>query len=357
MTNKNMDRIVFLDYMRTIAFISVLIGHKFIGHIIDALNDDSIHASTKMLLTALFHICYGGAAGVVIFFITSGYIILHVMQTETTKEFIIKRIFRVYPLFIFAVVLEAVLDRLIMDKPFADISTWIPRLLLLGDYFEVRPVLGSVEWTLRIEISFYILMALLKSLGLIRKQQILPLIFIAVTVFIHLLPPFSTAPGLAYGYFSAYSPFLFIGSCIYLIEKKLAPTNLCIFTITLIMVSFFNKIATYIQDWKDLNYGVYALAIFTVAWAMRYKIVDGPIVRILSSLTYSVYLFHNWLWTYIQMGASGIGVPSEYLKLVTVSSLFLFCYIINKTVEQKGLALGRFALRYTSRKNKVSVPA
>lgn len=216
MKNTNTDRIVFLDYTRILAFVSVLIGHKFILLIMAAQQDPTLHSSLRLLADLAFQICNSGAAGVVVFFLTSGYIIAHVLQSEPTQEFIIKRIFRIYPLFIFAVILQALLDRYVSGIPFADFWMWIPRLLLLGDYFGVPPAIGSVEWTLRIEISFYAFMAIMKAAGIMRNQNYLPLAFILATAALHFLPPFPFAPGLAFAYFTAYAPFLFIGSCIYL---------------------------------------------------------------------------------------------------------------------------------------------
>jgi len=341
MKTKNTDRIVFLDYTRILAFVSVLFGHQFILPIIAATHDTTLHSSLRLIADIVFQICYGGAAGVVVFFLTSGYIISHVLQSEPTQEFIIKRIFRIYPLFIFAVIMQALLDRYVSGVPFADIWMWIPRLLLLGDYFGVPPVIGSVEWTLRIEISFYALMAIMKAVGIMRHQNYLPLVFILVAGALHFLPPFPSAPGLAFAYFSVYAPFLFIGSCIYLIEKKKASVNMCILAIAVIMCSFFTKTTSYLPAWNDLNYGIYAVGIFLAAWLFRKSMSDGPIIRTLSTLTYSVYLFHNWLWAYIEMTLKSFGIQESLLKPVTLVVLFVFCYFINKTVEEYGLKAGR----------------
>ncbi|MDM8190895.1 MULTISPECIES: acyltransferase family protein [Pseudomonas] len=358
MYKTKMDRIVFLDYTRILAFISVLVGHKFIVPLIITMGDTSQHASIRLLANIAYQICYGGAAGIIIFFLTSGYIISHVLQSETSTEFIIKRIFRIYPLFMFAVVLEAVLNRYVLGLPFADISDWIPRLLLLGDYFGTRPVIGSVEWTLRIEVTFYALMVVLKACGLMRHQNYLPAVFILITLALHFLPAFPSAPGLAYGYFTVYAPFLFIGVCIYLIEHRRANNNVCLLTIAIIMYSFFLKAVTIVPDWKELNYGLFAVMAFSLFWLLRRHLTDGPFIRLLSTLTYSVYLFHNWFWTYIEMALKSMGMQENYLKMATVTVLFLFCYGVNKTVEDYGLKMGRKVLQWhRSRQLNTSVKA
>ena len=99
MSENTNERIVFLDYMRVFAFISVLIGHKFEPEMTAMLSASADHALLNTVTTFLYNICYGGAAGVIVFFITSGYIITHVLQTESSPDFLIKRLFRIYPLY------------------------------------------------------------------------------------------------------------------------------------------------------------------------------------------------------------------------------------------------------------------
>ena len=99
--------------MRIFAFISVLVGHKIYDKLEFASQNQSLHITIRYLAEALLPLCLGGAAGVIVFFLTSGYIITHVLQKEETAEFIVKRIFRIYPLYIFAVITEALLARII----------------------------------------------------------------------------------------------------------------------------------------------------------------------------------------------------------------------------------------------------
>lgn len=99
-------RIVFLDYMRIFAFISVLIGHKFYIELLESTVNPNIHSTLKFFISLLLPVTAGGGAGVVVFFLTSGYIITHVLSTEKPIEFLIKRAFRIYPLYAFAVIMQ-----------------------------------------------------------------------------------------------------------------------------------------------------------------------------------------------------------------------------------------------------------
>ena len=116
--NQPASRIVFLDYMRIFAFASVLIGHKFYKSLMAALSDPNIHTTLfKTLGEWLAPLCLGGAAGAVVFFLTSGYIITHVLRSEKPGEFLIKRFFRIYPLYVTAIIIETAVNYYIGGCP------------------------------------------------------------------------------------------------------------------------------------------------------------------------------------------------------------------------------------------------
>ncbi|HGC5885481.1 TPA: acyltransferase family protein [Legionella pneumophila] len=141
---QNNQRLIFLDWLRIFSFISVLVGHKFINQLQLLSNKESIHESLRVFLKLSVSLCSGGAAGVVVFFLVSGYIITYVLQTQNSFEFLIKRIFRIYPLYIFAVLLQTVLLNLIEHVP-VNLHVLIPQLLLIGDFFHVPLTLNQVE--------------------------------------------------------------------------------------------------------------------------------------------------------------------------------------------------------------------
>jgi peptidoglycan/LPS O-acetylase OafA/YrhL len=156
---------IFLDYLRVFAFISVLIGHKFYGDLAAYLQSFELSHTTMVLARMLFLNFFAmGGAGVIVFFMVSGYIILHVIQTEEVRPFLIKRFFRIYPLLILAILVEYIFQSVNQESSLS----WLTRLgqmSLLGDFFQVPHALAGVEWTLRIEVSFYLLMALMKWIG------------------------------------------------------------------------------------------------------------------------------------------------------------------------------------------------
>lgn len=345
MSSNSSGRLAFLDYMRAFAFLSVLIGHKFFPDLIIAINDPTNHITLRYFLELLVPLCVGGAAGVVVFFLTSGYIITHVLQSETPADFVVKRIFRIYPLYIFAVLAEILTGYYVDGTPLPPMAILIPRLMLIGDFFDIPNALAGVEWTLRIEILFYLFMAVMKTLGAFSRQCMLPFAYIAVAVLLYASPAFPSIGHWNAAYVNSYSLFLLLGSTIYLIQKRYADFGVCIAACATCLVLFLMKIADVQPGWKDSHYAVIALAIFLAALYLGPKLKDSRALRLTSDLTFSIYLFHNWLWDYILMPASKTGLQGLPLKLLTAAALFIACYAFHLSVERAGLKLGRTVLR------------
>ena len=226
-------RIFFLDYLRIFAFVSVLIGHKFNSYLVAISNDVTIHSTPRLMASFLIPFMQSGGAGVVVFFLVSGYIITHVLQTEHSVEFLIKRIFRIYPLYIVAVLLWYIPLAIVGHTE--SVLTLILQLLLLGDFFGTPYALGGVEWTLRVEIIFYVFMMALSYLNIItnHKSQILPYLLVFTTLMLGYLAPIPTTD-IFKGYITIFAPFLLLGSMIYLFERKKLGLIFLLFFISLV---------------------------------------------------------------------------------------------------------------------------
>jgi hypothetical protein len=349
MTLKKMgtsERLAFLDILRIFAFVSVLIGHKFYDVLDNLSKNEASHLTIRALVDIVKTACWGGGAGVVVFFLISGYIITLVLETENTKTFLIKRIFRIYPLFISAVVLEAIFGHLLNGTPYPAISIWIPRLLLIGDFFGTPYALSGVEWTLRIEVLFYAVMAALKYAGLIRNSRFLPLVYLLIVVLLQIAKPFPHHQGFGYGFVTLYLPFLFFGSCIFLMERKKISSELGFFCITYIFFSYLHFDSIISPGGKESHFAALACTIFFVLWLIRLNLKEYLLIAFLSELTYSVYLFHNWLWTPIQSAIKNYSIFESHQRLQALFFLFLFCYLVHVIIEKQGISLGKKVLGF-----------
>lgn len=326
--------------MRIVAFSLVVLGHRFSEQLTSLSSDGSVHITLRLFYGALREASAGGAMGVVVFFLVSGYIITHVLQKESTLEFYIKRIFRIYPLYIAAVVAE-IFVRYVSTHEIPPLSVIIPRLLLIGDFFNTPLALVGVEWTLRIEILFYVFMGALKKTGLIRKGNALTTVLLLSSVAIAIAKPFPDADDFNRGYFTLYSHFLFIGVVVYLMEKKMANKTLSILAICMMFYLHLSLTEQISKQWSQHNYAIIGLFIFILSWALRDFISSNRFCTILSDITYAVYLLHQGIWGILSSIANKIGIPYINKDILIVLFLFTISYIAHITIERWGVLAGK----------------
>ena len=334
-------RIVFLEYLRIFAFLSVVAGHQFYPYMARFSVDPQMPWLLRELMRGAMALSWTGGAGVLVFFLVSGYVITHVLGREDTGTFVVKRFFRIYPLYWTAVLLEALVLRLVDGTPFPPASVWIPRLLLIGDFFDTPYALKNVEWTLRIEVLFYALMALCRAWVMPRWTGWLPLLFVAASGVLALLDPFPDHFPWSTGFTTLFLPILFVGANVYLMERRLANTWVCLAS-SLAILGIYHLLAPSLDPSSTQSpYQLYALLLFVLAWACRRWLPDLRAVRWLAALTYGVYLFHHWAWRHLSALLEGIGAPLPWRDLQVFVVLLVLCAALHATVEKGGIALGR----------------
>jgi len=336
------QRILYLDYLRIFAFLSVVAGHKFYLHLTEMLENDAVHATPKIFIELILPLIHGGGAGVVVFFLVSGYIITQILQSESPLDFAIKRIFRIYPLYIVAVIAEVMLHG---HVPSLDL---IPQLLLIGDFFHTPYTLGGVEWTLRLEVLFYIFMGALRYFKVFdQHKHLTPWIFVAAAALLGLLvAPFPDIDLWSRGYVTIYGPFLFIGVFVYFLEhKSIGIMFFSLFTIG-VLAQYYYLISQYQSDWLNDHFATLSVIIFLVAWYFRNACVPKPVILLLSDLTYSVYLFHNWAWASIKGVFDKLSISILHEDIQAFIALLVFCYIMLNIVEKPSIRCGRVVLAW-----------
>ncbi|MBB5608022.1 MULTISPECIES: acyltransferase [unclassified Janthinobacterium] len=340
------SRLVFLDYLRIFSFVSVLIGHKFYAQLSAWADNPQFHATPRLLLQLILPAFWNGGTGVAVFFIISGYIITHVLIHESTGTFLLKRIFRIYPLYVVAVICQLLADHYLFHQPFPGLRIVAIQLSLLGDWLQAPYALAGVEWTLRIEIVFYLLMAALKSVGLLNRfRPLLPWVLLGASFGLSMINPIPSFGGVFIAYFTIYAPILFIGVFYYMFEKKEIPLLLLLFFTAAILYQYFGQIALYWPTWLGSHFISIAVAIFSAAWLYRARLKPSPVVLLLSNLTFAVYLFHNWAWNPIKMVFAKLSINVLPPDIQALFGLFILSYLMHKIVEKGGVKLGQRLLQ------------
>jgi peptidoglycan/LPS O-acetylase OafA/YrhL len=150
-----------------------------------------------------------------------------------------------------------------------------------------------------------------------------------VTILLHIFAPL---PSVFWNisYVSIFSPFLFLGSIIYLYEHKKINAYVA-FGLSLFI--FFNAIRLtkiYAPQLLNSNFIAIGMGVFMIIWLLRNDLTSrlmNAFVLKLSALTYAVYLFHNFIWAYFE---KNFGMTTGLGKLTL---LFLVCWLIHYFIE------------------------
>jgi peptidoglycan/LPS O-acetylase OafA/YrhL len=317
--------IVFLEFFRVYAVIAVFISHKFPEWALISLDEHRpVQHLIEIVYNAFMPILTNGQGGVIIFFFISGYVIAQKIEQESTIEFLVKRIFRIYPLYIVAVICVTFISP---DRVIHWHRLW-PKFTLLGDLNGVSFGL-AVEWTLRIEVEFYLLAALLTLVGTFRHRDRLVLLLInAATVICVIMPPFPNWSPNTLGLFNQFFPFLMVGMGLYYYERKRA--------------AFWMILPIIVLALSEMSAGGMALFMFFtffLVMILRGEMRNYSWINRLSCITYSAYLFHLWLYDYLLREFTLIRFPLP--ELTAVIGLILCCYLVHFLVERPFIRLGR----------------
>lgn len=143
------ERLGFLDTLRLLGAMVVVFFH-FIEHRVSSETVKRLYESGV------------GTGAVMMFFIISGFVMpFAIRRGLNVKEFFIRRAFRLFPLYFFAlaVLWLGAMSGFLPYWSFmleASPGTWIANLMIVQDFVGARPFLG-VSWTLGIEIIWYVL--------------------------------------------------------------------------------------------------------------------------------------------------------------------------------------------------------
>jgi peptidoglycan/LPS O-acetylase OafA/YrhL len=233
-----------------------------------------------------------GHLGVQLFFMISGFVIyMTLTKCKGTKDYIIKRSIRLYPAYIFAVILTFtivnVYGRMEEIKP-----PFVHGLINLTMFQEFVPGIRLVDgsyWTLRVELTFYILMFFILLLGLTKKIEILSILWLTTSALIKLIS-MNTDHKLIqllgnYG-ITDYCHLFIAGIMFYLLKEKGELKHHLIIGLCLIYnVVFLDNVSS-----------IFATAFFVVFYALTYgklSFLNTKPLIFIGTISYSLYLVHQ----------------------------------------------------------------
>lgn len=344
-----------ISLLRAIAALMVVYDHLFCLVPLRHFGSAAFPASIvqEYISTPLGIIQDFGWMGVAIFFIVSGFIISHVAIRESRTEFIVKRVFRIYPPLILAVLIACLATYITSDITYT--AGEILSAFTLANYWihPQVPILG-VAWTLAIEIIFYALtfslLPILKrspAIAITIQLVIIFSIYIARRNFGHSFFLFSAS--------AAYLPYLIIGQVTYFMYAKLITPKvffalfLATYVAALTGIQLIHKVFLPIDNSYLINF-TYAYFIFFLFLIFKEKLKVPPFAQLLADSSYSIYLLHG------TVGITVIVLASKYIEsksgiVVFLTSLsaaalsILASWLFFRLVERPSIKAARRACR------------
>ncbi len=345
MSRYDTSRLAFIDSLRLIAALLVVFQHLAERH-----RESSVSVIVEL---------GPGIMGVVLFFLVSGFVIpFSVRAGLDIPSFLIRRLCRIYPLFLVAVACVAIggwTGWLNNWSPLqvASPMQWVANLMLVQDFVHQPAILG-VSWTLIIELIWYALFAgSLRFFGE-RSAQILS-IFVPVSLLILAVASLVTdsriplgRPAMIYAAVLGYQVFRFHTG---LISVRSLLLNVGVF---LVVTSFTNWVA--FGAFKHPHVTLYqALGPWTLAPILFLFLVLPKRVRemrllsrgwipLTGAVSYSIYLLHPIANAAAEQYAPPEGQVAMALVLTLIMSAIGYHF-----VEKPGISLGRrFAKKIAS---------
>ena len=146
-----------LDVLRGIAVMMVLLSHVLL------MSKESVQHSVFKYIRLFFSaLTIGGWSGVDLFFVLSGFLVSGLLFNEYKKgqgihagRFLIRRGFKIYPGFIFFILITFLIEKFEPNNLGVPLSNYLKDLFFLHNYFGGR---WNHTWSLDVEEAFYFLL-------------------------------------------------------------------------------------------------------------------------------------------------------------------------------------------------------
>lgn len=276
-------RITLLDSLRGVAALAVVLYHYTFRY-------DAIYGH-EFSLEHLFVFKYG-YLGVQLFFMISGFVIyMSLENTSSIKKFALSRFARLYPAYWFAVTLTFIAV-LVFSLPGRDVSFFemLINLTMLNGFVGV-PSVDGVYWTLRVELTFYFIIAMLyffvtKKQLLIAFLGLVGLSFIVKYLYslgdVHFLIKM-----LRFIFSLDYLHFFGAGIGFYLLSK--GESRLLAWSLIMASIAY----SLFFETGNALIVTLFFYPVFFLLSAGKTEFLSRPFLTYLGAISYSLYLVHQ----------------------------------------------------------------
>ncbi|MEW6450972.1 MAG: acyltransferase [Pseudomonadota bacterium] len=173
---ENARRVEALDLLRMVAVIGVIAYHF-------GFNGPTSNGTHHIALPDIGEVAKYGYLGVQLFFVISGFAIAFTADGRSASDFVIARVSRIYPAFLFCMSVTFVLTVAFGAPEFqSNLHQWAANLIIAAPALK-QPYVDSVYWTIMLELTFYAWVYLLMLSGLFQRHLcVTVLVWIALSM-------------------------------------------------------------------------------------------------------------------------------------------------------------------------------
>lgn len=371
------NRIVFIDKLRAIATIFVLLGHFcFVFWYNNAAVASLLHIEERGDIILTIPRIYGdiaiateeakinlGMIGVGLFFLISGFVIPYSVKNRGGSYkilFLIKRFLRIWPVYIvgFGVTFVSleIYGRVMSGDWLFSVKDYLLQASLLRDFFEI-PSLDGISWTLEIELKFYILFFILYILKCEDNPKVITGIAVVVLIIqvlwndananaIYLLGEKYYFFGCVFVNASMYMIFILMGLSLYQLYSSKWDLKIWAVVEQVLLVCFLAAIPhSSLEPLRDkiiINYGI-SLALFLNMYMLRRTVTHNKVTKFFADNSFSIYILHGVNGYILLTIFYDVGIPM-YINLSLVIMIVLtVSWLFHQYVEKP---IGQLAKKY-----------
>lgn len=370
------ERYIFANQLRGIAAVLVVASHLCgtywaAGGLVAATTFSPNQSVPPPPYAGLFQIAWlnPGPFGVALFFLISGLVIPISLERQHIGGFLLARAFRIFPTYWMALGVEMLVVALgaaFWHQPFReDGGLLIANVFLVTDIANV-PSIDLVNWTLIIELKFYLLAAILAAP--IRRGSLIALVAVAaliafVTRFSHDI--FQLLPGLwlvlrVFESNALYVLFMLIGVAFsYHVRGLIGTPKLVAAAVALFALFVVCWPLTFFRGeypWATFSYG-YALVVFGALYALRGAVRANAVLDFFAAISYPLYLVHALVAFSLMQVLIRNGIDPALATAIAFGVAVGLATIIHRTVERPAQALGKALARRAGQERVAVAPA
>jgi peptidoglycan/LPS O-acetylase OafA/YrhL len=296
-----------------------------------------------------------GPLGVGLFFLISGLVIPISLDQHSRASFLLARLLRIYPTYLAALLIEMAVLRAnaaYWGEPFPYGGWTIASNALLIYNTVGQPSIDLVNWTLCVELKFYLLMLLMASRirrGSAASVLLMGCVLVAANVAIA-WPPLAAhiaRPDLVetFSTESVFIVFMLIGVLFNFHLRGLLPLPRLAASVA-VMTGLF--LASWTQSAiraqvpvVTVNY-LYALAIFAGLFFLRRHARPLPPIDFLAAISFPLYLLQSLIgYSALKLAMLRFGLSYGLALCLTLAILVGLATLLHRTVERGTIALGK----------------